>query len=559
MHETQVLVSSPVSVDGCTRHPCKMRHLLHQPLVLTVLCFPVCMVLVQRWRPERGTVGRWLWRVALFFLVVGITGPILCAGRHMIYHDEPTVIAVAAAELHGQPLYHAADAGDRYSVLYGPMVFWVYVPPMLAHIVDLRVYQIWVGLPLLFAGLIVFRIVRRAGSHFGSGLALLPYTVTVFIVAANEWAMKGDAWMLLFFSLELQLALVLPANAAVVAVAVAASLLINVKATAVCLACVPMAILGRRLGGAKALQAGLLAAVFTALPFLVPGVSARHYIYWLRTSSRHGIDLHMVAGNTALMIFMALPVSVLLCLLVWWERTQTLRWLGQHRIVILVSVTACLVLVVTGAKVGAGPWHCAPMAPLFAWFTAVLWRRCRELPLLVQPLPRAFLATAVLSQLLVGALALRSGVVVHWRGDYPASHTVPGRLLAQDLASIVRAYPRTQIQMGYGDDETYEMTWQRPILVLLGNHYSLDADNLNEMEFAGIGLPEATLAELRTCRSRMYLIPKGAAPFSMHSLYYLGGATAPKLLFPESFRQEFFRSYQKSGSSRYFDLWSCRH
>ena len=536
-----------------------MRSLLHQPLVLSLLCFPVCLLLLSRWQPKYDAAARWLWNAAVFLLLIGIAGPILSAGRHMIYHDEPTLIAVAAAELRGQPLYHSATAGDRYALLYGPITYWVYLPPMLAHVVDLRVYQLWVMLPLLLAGLIMIRIARRAGVLFGSGLALLPYAVTVIMQSANEWAMKGDAWMLLFFSLELEMALILPASAAVIVVPLCASLLINIKATALFLACVPLTLLGRRLGVGKTFQACILTIVFTALPFVVRGVSAANYIYWLRVSARHGIDPALAASNVALVLFMALPVIFLLSCLILEDRTQTLLWIRERRLLLVVSIVACLAAPVTGAKVGAGPWHCAPLAPMFAWFAATLWKRwarMHSLPLL-GPVSRAVLASLVVAQVLVGALFLRASLLLHWKGDLPYSSSISAHLVSQDLVSIVRAYPQTHIQMGYGNNETYELTWQRPTLVLLGNRYSLDADALNEMEFAHLSLPEAVIDELRNCGSQIFLIPKGNEPFSMQSLYYVAGASAPRDLFPAAFRREFFHDYRRYGSSRYFDLWVC--
>lgn len=68
--------------------------------------------------------------------------------------------------------------------------------------------------------------------------------------------------------------------------------------------------------------------------------------------------------------------------------------------------------------------------------------------------------------------------------------------------------------MGYGSDKTYEMTWERPVLVLLGNRYSLDADALDEADMADEPLPQATFDELKNCSSQIFLIPKGDRPFS---------------------------------------------
>ncbi len=92
---------------------------------------------------------------------------------------------------------------------------------------------------------------------------------------------------------------------------------------------------------------------------------------------------------------------------------------------------------------------------------------------------------------------------------------------------------------------------------MLGNHYFLDADAVNENEFAHLPLSGAVLRNIRDCTAPIVLIPINTVPFSMRSLYFLAGAAAPPALFPAPFRDEFLSRYRKSGSSRYFDLWTC--
>ena len=536
-----------------------MSHLLSHPLAIAGVCFLLCLFLLRFVRPKGKTAARWLWGTTLLLLAIGVAGPLLCADRHMVNLDEPTVISVSAAALHGQPLYTSASAGDRYSLLYGPVTYWVFWPPMLAHVIDLRFFQLWVILPLLGAGLLLIRIARRAGDLFGSGFALLPYAASVIMQSLHEWAMKGDAWLLLFFSIQLESALMLPGNAAVIVVALCAALIINIKVTLIPLVLLPLTELGRRLGATKAILAAILAAVFAVAPFLLPNVSAVNFIYYLRSSSHHGFRALFVKVDAELALFMALPAIVLLLLQILEDRDRTLQRLMKHRLTIILSIAACATVIFTSAKRGAGPWHLAPLAPMFTWLAAVLWRRLRGSPaILSQAVPRALLAAVVLSQCLLAFISLRSSVALHWRG-IPYYLPVSERLVAQDLISIVKSHPGTSIQMGYGSDKTYEMTWERPVLVLLGNRYSLDADALDEADMADEPLPQATFDELKNCSSQIFLIPKGDRPFSLQSNYFIYGNPDFRDLFPIAFRQEFLRDYRKSGSSRYFDLWHCVH
>jgi len=373
----------------------------------------------------------------------------------MVNLDEPTVISVSAAALHGQPLYTSASAGDRYSLLYGPVTYWVFWPPMLAHVIDLRFFQLWVILPLLGAGLLLIRIARRAGDLFGAGFALLPYAATVIMQSLHEWAMKGDAWLLLFFSIQLESALMLPGNAAVIVVALCAALIISIKVTLIPLVLLPLTELGRRLGATKAILAAILAAVFAVAPFLLPNVSAVNFIYYLRSSSHHGFRALFVKVDAELALFMALPAIVLLLLQILEDRDRTLQRLMKHRLTIILSIAACATVIFTSAKRGAGPWHLAPLAPMFTWLAAVLWRRLRGSPaILSQAVPRALLAAVVLSQCLLAFISLRSSVALHWRG-IPYYLPVSERLVAQDLISIVN--PIRELQYKWGTAATRRM------------------------------------------------------------------------------------------------------
>jgi len=373
----------------------------------------------------------------------------------MVNLDEPTVISVSAAALHGQPLYTSASAGDRYSLLYGPVTYWVFWPPMLAHVIDLRFFQLWVILPLLGAGLLLIRIARRAGDLFGAGFALLPYAATVIMQSLHEWAMKGDAWLLLFFSIQLESALMLPGNAAVIVVALCAALIISIKVTLIPLVLLHLTELGRRLGATKAILAAILAAVFAVAPFLLPNVSAVNFIYYLRSSSHHGFRALFVKVDAELALFMALPAIVLLLLQILEDRDRTLQRLMKHRLTIILSIEACATVIFTSAKRGAGPWHLAPLAPMFTWLAAVLWRRLRGSPaILSQAVPRALLAAVVLSQCLLAFISLRSSVALHWRG-IPYYLPVSERLVAQDLISIVN--PIRELQYKWGTAATRRM------------------------------------------------------------------------------------------------------
>jgi hypothetical protein len=532
-------------------------YLLAHPLQLVIACILASCVLIQLpyfagWSQRRG-----LWCCVLVFLGVGILGPTLCAAGHIVNLDEPTVIADAAAALHGQPLYTNPDGAEQYSLLYGPVSFWVYWPPMVAHFLDIRIYQLWVILPLLGAGLLLLKSARRAGDALGASLALLPYVTAVVLQSNHEWAMKGDAWMLLFLCIGLEAAAALNATWAVMVSATAGALLIDTKVTAVLLSSILVLVVGRRFGKWLGVACAALTGALAAAAFLLPGVSWRFYSLYLLSSAHHGIVPRLARNNVELLLFLGIPMLTVLGLQFTASPQETGRWLRKRVWLVLACAVAALAAVVTGAKYGAGPWHLVPVVPLMTWGTVALWRRQGLKWKERQPgVANALFGGVVAAQIVLAVAALWTSIRVHLKGlaEY---NQVPQVLIEQDIVRIARDHPQVSIQMGYGGDRSFEITWERPILVLLGNRYILDASALNESEMAGKELPDTVVSELQKCKPQLYLIPRGDQPFIMQNVYHFYHNPAPRDLFPAAFRQAFAEHYQKIDSSRYFDLWRC--
>ena len=126
------------------------------------------------------------------------------------------------------------------------------------------------------------------------------------------------------------------------------------------------------------------------------------------------------------------------------------------------------------------------------------------------------------------------------------------------------SHPGETIEMGYGDlksytDPDYRVTYFRPALVFAGNPLTIDPVALDDAELSGIQIPDSTLQYLGACKTRIWLVPKGAPPFVLLNIYSLmNDAALPKEpLFSAAFRNIFLQRYQKQGSSRYFDVWEC--
>ena len=494
-----------------------------------------------------------------FFSLFAIFGPVMCVKRHMIYHDEPSVVSVAVAALHGQPLYHSADAAQRYSLLYGPATFWLYTPPALFGR-DLRLFQLWVILPLAAAVFSIWKVAGVARSRTGQAIVSFIAVILVLAQANNEWAMKGDAWLLCVAAVQLAASVLLNGPIAWFAIALCGAVLVDIKITSIALASVPLWIYARRTARwPYAILSAALLVGFASAAFLVKGVSLSNYLFWLRQSSRHGIAMVVLRRNMAYLASMTFLPGAIYFYLWCTSKPKALAWVRARKDLLVLGAIATASLLLSGAKRGAGPWHCAPLIPMFTLCAAGLWReldtcwadRSVRIP------DRRWLVAFVFAWVLAGLKILRFDLLMHWRGTIPETSNTSAASVADDLRQILHDHPGQQIQMGYGAHNSYELTWQRPLLVLYGNRYDIDADSMMEMQTAGLSLPAATIQNIRDCANDIWLIPRGDAPFSLENGYSVEYGIGPRDVFPESFRAAFLRHYHPASHSRYFDLWTC--
>jgi hypothetical protein len=84
--------------------------------------------------------------------------------------------------------------------------------------------------------------------------------------------------------------------------------------------------------------------------------------------------------------------------------------------------------------------------------------------------------------------------------------------------------------------------------------YGLDAPAVQEHRLSGLPLPESTLRAMDECRVEYWLIPIGADAFAVPSAYWPDG---PMYVFPDEFRQAFFRRYARTGQTANFTVWQC--
>jgi hypothetical protein len=193
-----------------------------------------------------------------------------------------------------------------------------------------------------------------------------------------------------------------------------------------------------------------------------------------------------------------------------------------------------------GAKPGAGSHYFYPFAALTIDLTlrhalrVIGWRM------------------AVWGAIVVFAtVVLAIGVPVQKR-YYRALHWQEVSRIGAEVRAIMAAYPGRTIEMGVGDNvATYPRTFQKSLLVLAGNPYTLDVAVIIEWSKLGIPFPDATLAMIRGCSTELWLIPKGERPFAI--VGYYGNPT-----FEPAFIDAFLGSYAEAKSLEFFDVWACK-
>ena len=538
-----------------------------QLISIVLLCLPLALLFRRVIRPERLpqtlSIPQWMLIPMGLFIVFAFAGPLFfITHEHMLFHDEPTVIAVAGAELNGEPLYHAPAAAERYSLLYGPATYWVYMPPMIAKATDLRIFQLWVLLPLFLSALMAWKISRRLLSPRDSLFILFCFAIAVLTQSPSEWAMKGDVWILLAICVALWGATKLGKFGAPIVIGLCGALLFSLKITAVVPLCVPLLLLQKRFGYKSVL--GTLAIVLGLVlgTIFIPGISWHNYWFWLHASTVHGFSRVNLLNNTSFMAFLAWPTLALYAVFYIVRPQEARSWLRTN-LTLLATIAICaIVAVVTGSKVGAGNWHCMPLAPIMLALSVELLSRLRAAQSALNeniPTRAVFLMLWLfISMLVVAAKTSLWTFKLHRKGG-PVASTIDPKAAANDLRTILINNPGRTIQMGYGDDATYDLTFQRPLLVLHGNPYTLDADAMAEMDLSGLPLPQATLDAMQNCAIDIWLIPRDTVPFSMVSFYFLSGEKAPRDVFPHQLREAFLSNYRKSAQSRFYDSWTCSH
>lgn len=539
-------------------------------LLLVLLLWPLFTFLL-RYGPAATVIRNESYRIqriavafCLLLILLPIAGGIFTAStERIIFHDEATVLATTAAFRHGQPLYPLPGAPVEYGLLYGPSTYLVYLPPMLLGAERLGSYQLWVVTALALTFLVFYYTLQPQFGAPTAVCAVALLSIFVDFTTWNEWAIKGDPWILFFGALGFFAALRLSRWNAAAIVALAAAMLVDLKITLVFVAFLPMVLLWQR-GREYRLPAlvSIIAIPLLALaPFALPGISMHGYEAQLMEASKHGFSHRLFGQNLSFAFLLLLPGLGLLWFLKGGDQAAIHRWWRHRAFYLGLLGAATVVAVLTGAKNGAGAWHCMPLVIPLLFVDVELWQAGFAKRGFAQALaiPRSGLLLAIALVFVVTAFS-KLALAIHQRHTESQGYVpVSVARLERGMAAIIRQFPNARLQMGYSDMPHYNYTFVRPLLQIHGNPLFIDADTRNEQDLAGVPVSPAVMAALSSCTIDIWILPHGGAPFSMESPYFLDHSVAQQALYPNSFRLAFLRHYQQISSvNPDFDLWRCR-
>jgi hypothetical protein len=478
--------------------------------------------------------------------------PILCYVSLLVwyvssynYSDcvEPNVSAVSWLFERGGMIYHGLDSAERYSLLYGPMLFVINGSflRLLGPGIPASKFAgaAAASLSLVFMFLLARRYIGRRQAIIAVGLAAL---VLLSFGPCSYWA-RPDPIILLCVSIGVYGVARGGRATASLAAALTLGLAVNLKVTSVLYFLPVYALLFTRMGAASAFVSLLGASVAAFAPFVIsPAISLGNYILWLYEASRHQVDPGLLASSAE---WAAVLISPVVALYLWDPRAKaSIRRNGALTASLLLSTAAT---VAVASKAGAGKYHIMPLIPLILYSVlhALEAGKVKSLhPCGQNGAFRKFFSFwfALLLFFVIISVFAQDRTVRYVRGGGA------GRAVVEDMAGVMRRYPGRTIAMGYGGN--YQSTFYRPVLVYAGNPYLVDAQAMMDMQASGILIPQKTVDAIGSGSTGIWLIPKGGRPFDMPNNY-----DGFPQLFSKKFRDAFLDSYEPRESTEFFDIW----
>jgi hypothetical protein len=459
-------------------------------------------------------------------------------------HVEPAVGSIASALLRGQPPYHRLTGGASYELPYGPAVYAVAALGFLLMGKSVAALKLPGLAASLAACAFTFSILRRrASARCATGAWGVVILYLVYYGARAYWC-RPEPFLLLGSALALWLTRTrkeapLPLYALLVA------WMVDQKITGLLYLLPTLTLVAARQGLAKTI-ATTFAGIFIAFSvFAIPPLDLRAYAELLAETTRHGLSGSELFLNTTAAAVLLGPVVVVH---VFRRRglpvaPQRARW---HVPLAMLSVCVAVTCVIA-AKPGAGRHHLVPFIPIV-------------MDALVDGVDgiereRVGRIAARASTLAIRAILAGAVVALSFASAQSLSRQAPlARASALELRSLLAQYRRYDVQMGYGDSQSYASTYDR-LLVAFEHPLRLDAASQMDMTAAGLSSMKLLGPMIAGGQPEIWILPAGA-PFSVESFY--GRRGAREAVFDEDFRATFAKRYELIQSGRFYRVYRAK-
>ena len=469
---------------------------------------------------------------------------------------EPLVVAASYFALHGRPVYDMV-------LTYGPYCFLIY----------------GFAIKLLGASITTIKLVVAAGNVAFAAILLLLYrkmlncraaflTVSLVLAAclmklSYLVQARGDLFIYIAAALGLLSALTPKRSLAMGLMVAALTLACGIKITALLYLLYPMVLLVRRHGYMALGACCGLALFLSALPFAMHTFAFHDYWHWLVAFSKHPRSRKEFVGNIVTTCLIASPCVVAFYRLRLRDHVEAARYLRSEWFPLLSLLFGVLMTDVVASKIGAGRHHLLPFLPTAALISIQISQRKSKVsntegnssfwPIYLYGCIGLILFITALSEFYDLRLLT-------------TSETPQAIAMQEDIRQILSTHQGQSVELGDGigefDLETvYSPMYSAPQLVFAGNAYTYEPSAEADANMIDGAMRDSDERHVRFCETKVFLIPRGDKPFHSFSIYsgmypeLYGG----RLLFSKQFEQTFSQVYQQTSSSKFYDIYTCRH
>ena len=434
-------------------------------------------------------------------------------------------------------MYHAADAAARYSYLYGPLTFLANAAVMQLAGASIFASKLAGIAALAIAACCAGIVARRVGMRgLGWAAAFAGFLAICSMFGNLAYWNRPDSFLLAASSGAVLLATVTPGPVSAILFGALAGAMVNLKVYSALFAAPPFlfALLSTRRPVSFIALAVVSFLVICLAPFESSNVDFGNYVQLLRAASQQGLNPGEFVGVVGMALVCCLPPLLLLRD----QRPMPARYVWTLALFLVVTAA----IMVPASKIGAGPHHLLPLLPIALWLM-LLRLRAPAPPVAPRPSPR-WLATAAAAVLLWTAAAGQGQILLDAIRQWAAASAAAAEVRAVVDDPAMRSV-QVIVRSGVGLSGKVQPAF-------MGDGFLIDEGALMDMNQAGMRLPDATLAAIRSCQFKTMLLAVEQAPFSDRSYYH----DAP--LFNDAVKAAFLASYAKQGRGRYFDVWRCK-